>query len=431
MQTTPLSLKIGGACALALAASFPAHADDKSDLAALKKLLEQQQAQIERLENRLSSQETLRASAPGSASGANGAGGDAPRREVQFYGILDSGVEHLSNIGSSHNSVTRVPNITGTVASRLGVTASHDIGGGYKAIGTLEAGFNTDDGSHGQGDRIFGRQAFLGVATPYGALTVGRQYSMLLFSMTGSDILGPNIYGLGSQDVYLPNARFDNAVAWQGKVDAFSYGANYSFGRDTKLGQPLSVGPCGGEVAGDSSNCKAWSAMARYDAASFGVNWGMEEQHGGGATTTTQFWNGAAPIALTSSNDTDTRTTAGAYVKYAALKLSGGWLGRKVQTSTVSVKSDIQYLEASYTFSPAYLVDGGFSRITNDDQDRRANLFALRGLYTVDQNLSAYVQMGHINNSAKSAMALSVGSGVSPAAGVGQTGYMVGAKYKF
>lgn len=416
--------------ALALGVIFPAHADDKTDLATLKQLLEQQQQQIERLEKRLSSQETSVAAKSDAVAGATG-GAAKSKPSLEVYGVFDTGVEHLTNIGAASKSTTRVPSITGTMASRLGVNASHELSQGYRAIATLEAGFNADDGTHGQGDRIFGRQAFVGASTPYGAFTIGRQYSMLTFSMMGSDLLGPNIYSPGSLDVYLPNARFDNAIAWQGKFDKLTFGSNYSFGRDTKLGQPLSAGPCSGEVAGDNNNCKAWSAMAKYDSDRFGLNLAVDEQHGGGTTTTTQFWNGAAPIAFTHSSDTDRRLNAGGYVKFGSMKIAGGWLGRKVEATSASVKSDLYYIGGSYQISPSYLIDGGISRIVNKDQDRNANVYVIRGFYNVDANLSTYIQLGHIANSAQSASTLSVGSGVSPAAGADQSGYMIGARYRF
>ena len=413
--------------ALALGICLPAHADDKSDLAALKELLAQQQQQIERLEKRVATQESAITANPELASGTSA----KSKPSLEVYGVFDTGVEHISNVSPNNKSVTRVPSVTGTMASRLGVNASHELGGGYRAIATLEAGFNPDDGTHGQGGRIFGRQAFGGVATPYGAFTVGRQYSMLIPSMMGSDLLGPNIYAPGSLDVYLPNARFDNAIAWKGNFDKLTLGMNYSFGRDTQGGQPLTAGPCSGEVAGDNKNCKAWSAMAKYDADRYGANLAVDEQHGGGSTTTTQFWNGAAPISFTHSSDTDRRLNAGAYVKFGAFKIAGGWLGRKVSTTAVTVKSDLYYLGSSYQITSHYLIDGGISHISNKDQDRSATVYTIRGFYNVDENLSAYVQFGHIANSSKSASTLSVGSGVSPNAGQDQDGYMIGARYRF
>ncbi|MDI9682324.1 porin, partial [Burkholderia cenocepacia] len=52
---------------------------------------------------------------------------------------------------------------------------------GLKAIFQLENGFNSASGALGQGGRMFGRQAFVGLQSDqYGTLTLGRQYDPLV-----------------------------------------------------------------------------------------------------------------------------------------------------------------------------------------------------------------------------------------------------------
>ncbi|GBU15643.1 porin [Polaromonas sp.] len=68
-------------------------------------------------------------------------------------------------------------NSAGINGSRFGLKGSEDLGGGLKAIFQLENGFNIDDGSMAQGNTLFGRQAFVGVESGFGTVTVGRQYS--------------------------------------------------------------------------------------------------------------------------------------------------------------------------------------------------------------------------------------------------------------
>ncbi len=115
---------------------------------------------------------------------------------VTIYGVLDAGVEHLSSVGGS-GSLTRMPGLGVSVPSRLGFRGTEDLGGGLKAIFTLESGFGTDSGTLNQGGRFFGRQAFVGLSGDWGSVTLGRQYSMLFWSQLDADILGPNAYGAG------------------------------------------------------------------------------------------------------------------------------------------------------------------------------------------------------------------------------------------
>lgn len=407
-----ISLLVG---ALMAGAAAPTLADN-GELQEMKQVLEQQQKQIQRLETLVGSQ----SGKPADAAGP---------KPIRMYGVLDSGLEHLTNIGAAGKSLTRVPAITGTVASRLGFQADKEIAPGYKAIATLEMGFNTDNGALGQSNRIFGRQLFGGLATPYGSFTLGRQYSMLIFGMSDSDILGPNIYSLGSLDVYLPNARTDNALAWRGKFGNFSLGAQAGLGRDTLGGAP-GTGTCAGEVAGSSKSCQAWSTMLKYDTDWFGVDVATDEQRGGTGATTS-FFNGAATIPFASASDKDRRVHAGGYVKFGSAKLGAGWLGRKVATAAGEVESDTYYLLGSYNFSPAVSVDGGFHQISNDVQNRDAKLIVARAFYHFDKDLAVYGQVGNMQNSDQAQYALSVGAGVAPAAGGSQSGYMLGARYRF
>ena len=68
----------------------------------------------------------------------------------------------------------------GLNGSRLGFRGVEDLGGGLRALFTLEHGINLDDGSVGQSGVFWGRQVFVGLgSSTAGQLTLGRQYSSL------------------------------------------------------------------------------------------------------------------------------------------------------------------------------------------------------------------------------------------------------------
>jgi predicted porin len=425
----PVGLAV--AAVLALGAAQPVLAE--SEIEALKRELAEQRALLQSLiaeREAEKAQKAAQAAAPTAPAAASASAKTANAPAISFYGVLDGGLERITNIqnGAKRGSVTRVPSITGTIPSRVGIRAAKEFAPGFKAIATAEAGFNLDDGSLGQSGRIFGRQLFAGIDTPYGSFTVGRQYSMLLFGIGASDLLGPNIYALGSLDAYLPNARYDNSIAWRTSFSKVSLGATYSTGRDTKGGAPAS-GTCAGELAGDTQSCKGWSAMVKYDEARFGVAAAIDVQHGGPGATAF-FFNGAAPIAFTSSSDTDRRLALGGYAKLGQGRIGLGWLGRKVDAAT-DVKSNAYYLQGAYPVTPRLTLDGGVHRIVNDDQNRNATLLVLRGSYKLDDGLTGYLQLGRISNSSQAQYAVSVGPGISPPAGGSQTASMVGLRYAF
>lgn len=139
---------------------------------------------------------------------------------VTLYGIIDTGVEFVSHANAAGDHVVRMPGVTGELPSRWGLRGTEDLGGGYQAVFTLESGFNVRGGDLGQGGRLFGRQAFVGLKGGFGTLAFGRQYTMTYLALQGADIIGPDIYGLGSFDAYVPNGRSDNAVTYVAPIAA-------------------------------------------------------------------------------------------------------------------------------------------------------------------------------------------------------------------
>lgn len=383
---------------------------------------------LDDLKNELDAQRKLIEELQSKADTSTGGGSD-----VSMYGILDTGVEHITNIGADGDGLTRVPAITGTMASRLGVQAHIDFAEGYRGLAKLEMGFNADDGTQGQSGRLFGRQVYVGVQTPYGRVTIGRQYSVFLFAAGSSDLMGPNIYALGSLDAYLPNARYDNSLSWSHRLaNGLSAGVSYSFGRDTTGGVPAS-GSCSGEQSqvGESSACNAWSAMLKYDAGAYGLAAAIDTQNGGNGAQGF-FFNGQPPVAMGDSSDTDRRISLGGYVNVGNGKIGAGWLGREFDTTATNIQSDAYYVTANYKVTPKVTVDGGVYSITNDDQDADATLAVIRGMYNLGAGLDTYAQVGYITNSDNAAYEVSgAGPNTAPAAGESQQGYMVGLRYKF
>jgi len=88
---------------------------------------------------------------------------------------------------------------------------------------------------------------------------------MLYWSLLDADVLGPGLYGSGSLDNTIPNARADNAVAYRGSFNGLTLGATCSLGRDAvHAGSPAGTN-CPGELASDPEACREWSAMLKYD----------------------------------------------------------------------------------------------------------------------------------------------------------------------
>jgi predicted porin len=360
----------------------------------------------------------------------------AQAQSITLYGIIDTGIEYLHNANSSGNSVFRIPTITGEFPSRWGLTGSEPLGDGYKAVFTLESGFAPGTGSLNQGGRLFGRWAFVGLDGPLGALTFGRQYSMILWATVPTDLLGPDIYGSAAFDVWVANPRSDNTIAYRKSFDGLEVGASYSFGRDASPPGGFNIpgeGTCAGSVPGDANACREWSLMLKYTSGVWGAASAYDRQQGGPGSAVSMF-NGLTPLPFTSSSDSDSRLLLDAYARIGGLTVSAIWLNRNVSSGSAtmpSLHSNQSTLEAQYQVTPAVTVDGMLQRIVNSQQDTRANMESVRLTYSLSTRTLVYAQYACLQNSTNAAYAVSASVGSTPGKGMNQMGGMVGIRHTF
>lgn len=161
---------------------------------------------------------------------------------VQIYGLIDSGLEYLTNAasttGGGTTSLTRVT--SGNLAgSRWGIKGSEDLGGGNKAFFLLESGFNLGTGQSLQGSREFGRLAYVGLNNQqFGSITLGRQGGVFLDWVSKYNPLNNAVYAIKMQDTAFSD-RLDNSLRYSNKFGAFNFMVQYSKGYDTvSFGSP-------------------------------------------------------------------------------------------------------------------------------------------------------------------------------------------------
>ncbi len=352
----------------------------------------------------------------------------AQAQNATIYGMIDTGVEVISDVAGT-GSLTRIPSTTGILPSRVGFRGKEDLGGGLSAIYTLEMGIVPGTGASGQGGRLFGRQSTVGFSGDWGAITIGRQWTMLFWSILDSDVVGPAVYGLGTLDNYIPNSRADNSLAYKGKFGDVTLGATYSLGRDTVNAGPSPAGTnCAGQSA-DSSACKESSVMVKYDTAGWGAAVAYDTISGRAL--------GAAPDAifggLNSSSKNDSRLMVNGYVKLSSVKLAGGLIRRTNDGSATKPKSDLWYVGASYPLTPMWTIDGTYAKLSYENvSNSDSALLVARALYKMSKRTTLYGQLGTINNDSLANLAVSGGApGGNPSLGGSQTGFMLGVNHTF
>ncbi|MGF6768013.1 putative porin [Paraburkholderia sp. GAS199] len=149
---------------------------------------------------------------------------------VTLYGILDAGITYVSN-QRGHSAVIEDTGIA--QANRWGLLGSEDLGGGTKAIFTLENGFTLGNGMLGQGGAMFGRAAIVGLSSRFGTLTLGRQYDFMIDNLVFDTAIARfgGVYATHLLDVdRLAGEQVNNSVKYVTPVvKGLSAGAMYGF----------------------------------------------------------------------------------------------------------------------------------------------------------------------------------------------------------
>lgn len=100
--------------------------------------------------------------------------GAGAQSSVTLSGKVEASVDHLRI--SSPTGGSRTLTSLSSDSSRLIFEGVEDLGGGWAAKFKLDHGFNADTGTVGFGGAFFGREAMVGLATPYGEFRLGRNY---------------------------------------------------------------------------------------------------------------------------------------------------------------------------------------------------------------------------------------------------------------
>ena len=160
--------------------------------------------------------------------------------QVTISGIVDAGFAYNNvnrmNEGTTEDFTLDSGNHNG---SRVIFKGTEDLGDGYAVSFYLENGFSLDDGTQGQGGRLFGREARLSFETPYGTMSFGRMGALTagmgtydIFQFYGDTFDGGWNYAVDLSN-WFGRDRYDNMLTLvTPKVAGFTGYFQYSFGTD-------------------------------------------------------------------------------------------------------------------------------------------------------------------------------------------------------
>jgi predicted porin len=154
--------------------------------------------------------------------------------QVTLYGIIDTGIDYGKYTRADGVSINHFGLTQGSQSgSRWGLKGTEELGDGLKAIFQLESGFDSSNGYSAQGGRLFGRQAWAGLANAsWGQVEFGRIYSAPTSLLAPLDPFtqGWGLANLGTTFSAFDTERLDNGILYLSPVfSGFQFGANYSF----------------------------------------------------------------------------------------------------------------------------------------------------------------------------------------------------------
>jgi GBP family porin len=307
-----------------------------------------------------------------------------------LYGLIDAGFTFTNNqVANNAKGYAQAYDLTrGNIdGSRWGLRGQGDLGGGVKAIFTLENGFNINDGSLGQGGRQFGRQAFVGLQdAKMGTLTLGRQYDSVvdyLGPWTANGSWGGTYFSHPFDNDNTDNSfRVNNSVKYQStNLSGLTFSGLYGFSND----------------AGRFASNRAYSAGVGYAngpltvAAAYLETQNTNGDNGSGAVT-------EAIIA----NQMQRTYGVGANYSVGALTFGGVWTQSRMQMAggEPTLRFNNYEVNARYALTPALALGAAYTYTSakgynpNDGGNANAhfNQFGLQADYFLSKRIDFYAE---------------------------------------
>lgn len=253
---------------------------------------------------------------------------DAANSSVTIYGLIDAGLTRYSDAVAPGGATALTKMDTGVAnANRIGFKGQEDLGSGVHAFFTLETGYGLDDGTLGQGGLIFGRQAFVGLGSrTLGSVSVGRQYDFMIsenqYSTGAATVAGLLAFGLHASgrtggvlnDRIYAGDRINNSIKYMSPtINGWSVGAMAGLG----------------EVAGNTTAGRSYSARVGYDAGPLSAGFAVTDLRDAAGVYSTRIyglgasvqWGSVRPFALF----TQVENNAGSRPKARNYEIGATW----------------------------------------------------------------------------------------------------------
>jgi GBP family porin len=187
---------------------------------------------------------------------------------ITIYGLIDIGLQYTT-VSQARDRVILSNQFFGIASgvqsgSRFGLRGTHEMGGGFESVFTLENGFNASNGEAQQGGRLFGRQSTIGIKNSnIGQLDFGRQINLASNYFLPID---PFIEGFGQANIGASfgsanTVRYSNMLMLQAQATkSLTIGVGYSFATEMT------------GIYADNGSCVSGACQASHQSSQFQTN---------------------------------------------------------------------------------------------------------------------------------------------------------------
>lgn len=326
-----------------------------------------------------------------------------------------TGAALAAGYNAAYADKSTVTRLTSSISSvnALGFKGTEDIGGGYKGGFVLEGQFQVDTGAQsGQDSRMWGRQAFVSLTTPYGEVRLGRQYAPMFYSFAtatvealgGADIMGSGLIVNNLQ------VRQDNQISYWLKAGdltgALSYSPNAGVDQKISSNRGQAFGAANGQIVGGATaGTEAANTQNRGQSAGLYLNYMVDPAlMVNGSVHANRFGNAQLVVGATGTPLANLRnflgyslgtkyTMPGAGTQLAAILHRGEFkndpgdaAGPKINTIALGVKHPI----GQYAVGAEY----AYSKFANFTKGKDTSLMLI-GDYNFSKRTKVYLRAGY------------------------------------
>lgn len=385
----------------------------------------------------------------------------AAQSSVNLYGLADVSITRVT--GYAQGSVTSLS--SGHMeGSRWGLKGEEDLGGGYKALFTVESRVELDNGGLGNRpesgnqlpDRLtaglpaslaaaltnvaigpslgvnvnnagFDRQAWLGLVTPVGGFLMGRQYTPAFEAFATFDIMGTQSSLSAGQIITIPaglDIRYNNTLQYRVAQGPWSGSLMASFN---------------GGASSSSNQLLGLNAIYRGDAFQAGFGYNTKNDSAGKQSLRTTVLGASTNLGAWKVSGMFTRIeepnpSAGPLI---TSKLTGTLAEPLIPVVLDRLKQDanLMHLGVRYDMGTAGHLTLAVNRL-NDRRSADADItsYGVAYTYPLSKRTDVYGVLARFNNSAN-AQAAPGGNGylggVTATAGTDSTSIAVGMRHRF